>query len=415
MKPLKIFVTITLVAILFSVTSNAFAKSTFEKLMDFNRQGVECFNKGDFEQAIKHFNKALNLNSNGDAVTLTNLGAVCLKMGNRDEAAKFFDEAVDANPEYANAWNMRGVMYFRESIFDKARENFQKAHKLFPDNKTILNNLAQVYLKSDNRNAADWRQLGAAYEHLKDFDKAADCYNKALELEQGNAVSWSSLAGLYYRMKNYDKAIDCCNKALTLAPTDSVIRQNLAFAYLRAENYTLAAQNFSKALEFAPNNANSHYGLGVAYQKLGDLDNAETSLKKASELSPKSAAVWQALGDVYFAKKDYVKAIEQFNKASELDPKNAETYTKLAETYEALNEIYKAAYEEAKATAITDEDKLKASKIRLLATKCRSAAAEFRLKATTTEFNNADAKGALVMITASVSNFRFYEINFLED
>lgn len=435
MKPLKLFLTIILTVVLFCVESNAFAEDNvykrignqfdqmrknvdenkFSKWLDLNGKGTRQFKAGDYEKAIKTFNKALKL-APRSSVTLTNIGAVYLKIGNRDEAAKFFDEAVDANPDYANAWNMRGVMYFRESDFDKAKENFRKAHELFPDNKTVLNNLATVYRQEDNRNVEDWRQLGTAYEKIqfKGSDKATECYNKALELAPDNAAAWNSLAGLYYGMENYDKAIECYSKALSLSPTDYVIRQNLAFAYLRAENYSKVAEFFNKSLELAPKKTNSHYGLGVAYHKLGDNENAEACLKKALELSPNTAKIWIALGDIYFDVKDYEKAIEHFLKASELDSDNEEAYTKLAESCEALGAVYKKSYEELAAKATTSEDKLKTSKLNLAAAECTKAAEKFRGKVLAIRFKKDSRKAGLIMFSHAF-DFVFYEINFLEE
>ncbi|MBQ6006071.1 MAG: tetratricopeptide repeat protein [Selenomonadaceae bacterium] len=283
---------------------------------------------------------------------MTNLGAVYLKIGNRDDAAKFFDEAIAASPDYANAWNMRGVMYHEAGDFNLATENFQRAFELNSNDEYILKNLAELYVQTDNRNSVDWQKFGTAYFYLNNCDKAVEFYTKAVEIKPDDVTAWHDLGMIAFSSEDYDRAIAHFEKALVLDPT----RKKAASCYI----------------------------LGIIYFQRDEIEKARTYLTKATDLAPKEAFVWRGLGDVYYKLEDWDKAVEYFSKAFELDPKDEVTCRKLADCYDAFGKIYEAAYEEAQAKAVTPEDKLEAVKIQSAASECRLKASRLRLEAQAT-------------------------------
>ena len=313
------------------------AKSAFDNWSDTNRQSVEFFNAGDYKKSLDSLNKALKF-SPDNAITLTNIGAVYLKTGNRAEAENFFDRAVTASPNYAHAWNMRGVMYREVGDLFKAAENFRRAFDINSNDETALKNLAELYTQTDNRNVADWRQLGDACYRTKNFDKAVEFYTKAAQLKPDDANTCHGLGMIAFRSDDHDKAI----------------------------------AHFEKALALDPKNANSCYVLGVIYFQRDDTDKARTYLTKATELAPNEAFVWQSLGDVYYKLEDYDKAVEYFGKSFELDSQNDVVCEKLAACYDSLSRKAEAAYKDYTSSANYNE--LEASKLNL-------AAAEYRLQA----------------------------------
>ena len=377
--------------------------------MDFNRQGVEYSNAGNYDRAIESFNKALKLSPEGDALTFTNLGATYLKMNEGDKALNCFDKAINLSPDYANAWNMRGVLYFNESDFDKARENFQQAFKLNQRNETVLNNLAKFYEQTDNRNAEDWRTLGSAYEKLEICDKAVNCYDKALAISPADFKSLCNLGVLAHLADESDKAVKYFKKALEISPQDVVVLQNLGAVCIKAKKYNAAVDCLEKVLELDPKNVDSCYSIGLAHYRLGNRKKTVEYFLKALDISPNNAFIWRNLGDVYYNDEDYSSAIMCYSSAVlrcrfNNNPEDKTTLENLADCYEALSKVYAAAYETAKAKATTAEDELEAAKLEYASADCKAKAAEYGLKAEAARIDEVTEQSADIVFSGIVRN-----------
>ena len=125
-------------------------------------KAVECIYSSDYEKAIEYSNNALELDS------------------------KNFDALLCMAFAYENLNN-----------YDKTIEYYNKALELKPNSTVIYNNLANLY-----------------YNELNDKDKAIDYLNKAIELDSNDAFAWANLAITYNKSKNYQKAIEYANKAV---------------------------------------------------------------------------------------------------------------------------------------------------------------------------------------------------------
>lgn len=124
-----------------------------------------CFNK-QFEIAIKHFTKAIQLDPNY-AIAYNRRGNAYYKKGQYDKAIEENNEAIELEPNYAVAYNDRGLSYYEKRQYDRAIEDFSKAIKLEPDYAEAYNNRSLAYDRKG--------QHGIAIED----------YNKAIELGRG--------------------------------------------------------------------------------------------------------------------------------------------------------------------------------------------------------------------------------------
>jgi tetratricopeptide (TPR) repeat protein len=60
--------------------------------------------------------------------------------------------------------------------------------------------------------------MGVAYREMGSFDRALECYDKALEMNPGSAVAWNNLGVLLSRTGNLKRALHCLNKSLECDP-----------------------------------------------------------------------------------------------------------------------------------------------------------------------------------------------------
>ena len=100
-----------------------------------------------------------------DAKSYVAQGVDLIKKEQYNQAIDILDKAIQADPNYALAYNYRGIAHYRSKSFDKAMADFNKAIQLNP-------NLAEAY---NNR--------AYCYFHNRDYQKAEEDASKAQEMK----------------------------------------------------------------------------------------------------------------------------------------------------------------------------------------------------------------------------------------
>ncbi len=139
--------------------------------------------------------------------------------------------------------------------------------------------------------------------------------------EKFTAANWFKKGLDFYEKNNYQKAIECYKKAIESNPKFAYAWNGLGVAYGKLGSYQKEIEYYQKAIELNPNISMAWNTLGVAY---GNLENHQKEIEccqKAIELSPNFAAAWNNLGNVFFAQGYYQKAKEHYQKAIESNPK----------------------------------------------------------------------------------------------
>jgi tetratricopeptide (TPR) repeat protein len=120
------------------------------------------------------------------------------------------EEVIDADPEYALAYNDLGVLSYQTGRKEKAVEYYRMATQLMPDNHIFLKNMADfycfdqgnlkealpLYSKILNEEPTDIEVLlamGRINQHLDRKDDAKLFFNRVLDLEPWNADAAESL------------------------------------------------------------------------------------------------------------------------------------------------------------------------------------------------------------------------------
>jgi tetratricopeptide (TPR) repeat protein len=146
--------------ICFFYTSSSVAQDKSSAWLD---KGVALVMDGKYDEAIKAFDKAIQLNP-GDAVAYNNRGAAYGQIGNYKQQIDDSNKAIELNPKDAVAYNNRGVAYGELGNHEQEIEDCSKAIELNP-------NLAVAYY-----------HRGIAYYKLGNRKQAAKDKNKAYAL-----------------------------------------------------------------------------------------------------------------------------------------------------------------------------------------------------------------------------------------
>ncbi len=128
--------------------------------------------------------------------------------------------------------------------------------------------------------------IGTIYDSEKKYEKAADHYRLALEIDPDYTPAANNLAyHLAAHTNDIEKALELARRAKEKFPEDPAIADTLGLVYYQKGLYGNAETQFSDALVKLSNNATIHFHLGRTYAKNGKKQLAKESLKRAVELS----------------------------------------------------------------------------------------------------------------------------------
>ena len=152
------------------------------------------------------------------------LAAGYYQRGEYEVALDEVKQSLQADPDFADAYNMRGLIYMQMSETHLAEENFQHALRLAPHNGEVDNNYGWFLCQNDRAAEALPLFEAAAAERkypfpAKALDNAGKCslklnheaeaekyFLRAFQFDPGNVGVNFNLAKMYYNRKDYDHA-----------------------------------------------------------------------------------------------------------------------------------------------------------------------------------------------------------------
>lgn len=138
-------------------------KSKFD-MNDFVNLGIIQNRYHEYQDAIQTYTEALDIDPN-HSVILNNRGYAYGLLHRHEEAIIDLNKAISLDENFAFSWNNRGFSKLKLGQFEDGLLDIQKS------------------LALDAENAYAYRNLGLYYFLKKDYQKALDLYEKALEMD----------------------------------------------------------------------------------------------------------------------------------------------------------------------------------------------------------------------------------------
>ena len=168
------------------------------------------------------------------------------------------EKTATAPPKSATLMEIAGRLYADHGWLNDARRCLRLALLWDPQRKSAAAMLAQLYLSTGDRVAAEQQLTGGGASGLPRSETAtmtealeAD-YERELQRGDQSGAAANNLAWTYAQQgRNLDRALNLAQRAHSLAPQDPAVLDTLGVVYLKRREYTKAVQTLKKALDLA--------------------------------------------------------------------------------------------------------------------------------------------------------------------
>ena len=360
--------------ILFSLGTQEFANSNFDKALSYFNQSISLgvYNENVTKNAIywkgetlyrlenytqaaeafrKYINSATNKSNDEYKLALYNLGYCYFKLKNYGQAKGWFERYAslpkDNSLMLADAYNRIGDCNFYSRDFALAAKNYSQAKAIdssladyslyqeafvrglqrdYSGKIVTLNTLLKDYPQSQYIDDALYEQ-GRAFVQMEQNENAIERYNILLQQFPQSSLARkaaSEIGLLYYQDDKFTQAISAYKKVINEFPGSEEARQaqrDLKSIYIdlnRVDEYAAFASTVNNGIAFDPNERDSLTFVAAekVYMK-GNVEEAKESFINYIQIFPKGAFALDAnyyIGLIHYNQKKYGESLAAFDK-----------------------------------------------------------------------------------------------------
>ena len=200
---------------------------------------------------------------------LLNQAIFMLKKDGPETVFKSLDDSIKQNPNFLEAYLVRGEIYTEKGDYEESLSDFEKAIKIDPSIPQSYFLRGMLYIKLRN-----------------DINKAFSDFNKAIELDSKYAAAYSNRGNMYLKMREPQKAIDDCTKAIELSSVEMEPYFNRGLAYANLGEFKKSLDDYNMVIKIDPKNVEALAKRGLCHSELGNIQEAISDFEKFLELDP---------------------------------------------------------------------------------------------------------------------------------
>jgi len=268
-----------------------------------------------------------NLDNGGSYATLDNI------IPYFEEALKIDSSLYPAYVEMANAY-LKFISFGRgpsKEIYPKVKNVLDRCKALNPEYPKLYSALAatalqfdfdmdtyKVYtemaIRLDPNNPDIYYNEGLYYTINKEFDKAYQAYDKAVELDPAGKSWYNYVKGFsYYMARDYEGAMRAFDEGLASDPQSNTALWGKGLTYIQLKEYNKSVDTFHRRTA----GTNTNWVLANAYSKLGNKEEVNKILNYNVDLAKIQYVSPVVLGHLYLAANNKDEACKWFMKAAE--------------------------------------------------------------------------------------------------
>jgi len=222
------------------------AYTAFDRLgegVSYNDQAVEEMTAGNYDEAERLFKLALRQMTKDDQEDMRtiheSLGLLFLNKGDNDQALKHYQEAVSRSDLNGPAYySNSGEVKLLEGNVTEAIEDFERVLELEPDHLSVNNNLGLIF-------------LGTIDEDIVDFERALPHNQKAYALI-GDLATMGNLAQNFYALDRYSDALPLFETLNSFSPDNALAKYYIGLIYWENGDPTRARIFLNEAIQLDP-------------------------------------------------------------------------------------------------------------------------------------------------------------------
>jgi tetratricopeptide (TPR) repeat protein len=262
-------------------------------------------------------------------------------LGRLEDSAAVFREQIKTSPENPQPYLLLGLVLRQQNKIDEARQAFENAQRLAPENLLAFSQLVDLDLESGDFAAAlqhVHQQLrktprspaahfleGKVYAAQGQWDRAEAALLKTLELDPNSSSAYDLLISIYVSANKLPQAITQLDSLLSKNRDNARALMLSALTYEKMNEFTKAKDAYEKLLsmkpDFPPVLNNLAY---LCAERLGELEKARDLAQKARTLEPDDPSIADTLGWILYKRGDYKQALALLQESVQNLPNNPE-------------------------------------------------------------------------------------------
>ena len=348
----------------------------------WHQMGRLMLQVGDFNGAEQLYMEFLNNTDNEQvrSASFNHLGSAKMNQGEYKEAVKYYEKSIEINertldkndPHLAASYNNIALTYDNMGEYSKALEYYEKSHKII-----------EIALPKNHPHlATSYSNIGQVYNDMGEYSKALEYYEKSIEIAKialpknhpDLAISYLCIGQVYDNMGEYSKALEYYEKSHKIFetalpknhPNFAASYNNIASVYYNMDEYSKALKYYEKSIKITeialpknhPNLATSYLNTGRVYNNMGEYLKALEYYEKSHKIfeitlpknHPHLAISYSNTGEVYNNMGEYSKALEYYERSHKIykialpmnHPDLATSYLNIGQVYKNMGEYSKA-------------------------------------------------------------------------
>ncbi len=262
----------------------------------FEKQALNEYNLKNFAKSHEAFKSIVEIGENplvntSDTLIIYYTGVTANEAGKPGEAIKYFNKAIDLKYNSPSVYLDLSKAYLATGDSAQSINALQQGFQKYPENVSILIELINYYLvkgqskealeylnkakESDPNNKSFYFAEGTLYDKMGDSENSINSYNKSIELDPSYYDAYYNAAVVYY-----NSAV----KMMENAVNESDNKKYLEKKALAEEEFKKAIPYMEKASEINPNELSPLETLKALYYRLKINDKLEIVNQKIKEL-----------------------------------------------------------------------------------------------------------------------------------
>ncbi|MFW6368249.1 MAG: tetratricopeptide repeat protein [Spirochaetota bacterium] len=283
--------------LLFGASPVAFGQNAVEHY----EAGETALSENEYTVAVQRFRDALDINESYKEAW-AGLARAYRELDELQEALDAVVEARRLAREDTAIITLEGNIRLLRGDVQQARESFERALDIEPNNVEARLGIAELNLADDRR------------------ERAVDAYLDVLEVDPESRPALLSLAVLYDDLGEQEAASRYISMALEYYPRDEMVHEFAGDFFLASQEVESARDHAETAVTLNPEYGRGWDLLSRTALRQDDTDRAVASAQRLVDLQPDRSRSWYLLGLAERASDEYEDAVESLERATELNP-----------------------------------------------------------------------------------------------